>query len=120
MTTPTGARKTVTTKVADSPATTVTVAIDGNVYTYPDVSERYDAWRMSGNVRLIGRWVADRIAAQMFGNSRSLESMCMWVHMDDNPVAYLVQYTRKPRARMPRATIVGAARYGADPVEGES
>lgn len=111
----TPARKTAAARqLAEDAPRTVTVAVDGEVYTYPDVAERYDAWRREPTRRLLGRWAADRIAADAFTHHPALEALHVWVYMDDNHVAYLVQYTRKPRSRMPKAEIVGAARYAPD------
>lgn len=109
----TPARKTAAARqLAEDAPRTVTVAVDGEVYTYPDVAERYDAWRCEPTRRLLGRWAADRIAARVLdAHHPALEALHVWVYMDDNPVAYLVQYTRKARGRMPKAEIVGAAKY---------
>jgi len=111
-TTTTTARGAAAEKLSAQAVRTVTVAVDGEVYTYPDVAERYDRWARVAGGQLLGRWSADRQAADTFSKFPALEALHVWCYLDDEPVAYLVQYTRKPRSRMPHAEIVGAARHG--------
>jgi hypothetical protein len=95
---------------------TVDVAVDGTIRSYPDVTPLYLAWQKDRGAlaKILGRWAADRQAAEMLSTCASIEGIHLWCYLDDNPVAYLVKYTRKPGSRAPRAEIVGASRYGKD------
>lgn len=91
-------------------AATVRVAHDGEIRTYPDATVRFEAHRLAGGV-LLGRWTADRVAADLLSRARWLASVPVWCYLDEQSVAYLVEYTRKPRARAAQAKIIGAVRY---------
>lgn len=87
----------------------ITVAYDGGIHTLPDRHEAFEAFRKAGGT-LVGRWAADRIAADLLSKVLSLAEVPLWVYLDDEPVAYLVRYVRRSGSRMPKVEIAGAAK----------
>ena len=95
----------------------VTVAHGGKDHDYPDRLAEFKIFLAEGG-QFGSSWGADKSAGTTLIKNRMLDSIEMWVSLDDQPVVYLVRYIRKGRnSTVAKATIIGAAKLGLVVVE---